>query len=418
MSAAKKNMADVQTDFGFNDPVRSSEATENSGTGSQAVPSTAHTELAAGADFIGPRRPVPAIGMFRFFEGFNGKAPTPLGCAKINYTKESADRQEKSAEEAVVWIRRYSKIPDDDRLARAQFLVPQIQEFGFSLGLYLAKNLRCGVALFLMLRDSIYKGFVDAAGQPLFPTKGAFIAAFLQEHGLSEEHDQISRLLRAASLWVAIVDAGLPFPAVLSRLYLLLTLPSQGVALWLYGELSKEAGDTEPSCAAIEAAVKKWNPPKTSRLDARDWRTVLLQDGREAEAMLASKTPDIQEARRILVKIITVLERRVPQKKNGRKKKGPQQPAALMPTKPCPLSLHMQDHHLELDLRGAAPEVISTIEKMAPGLNWNKTESERWRLCLPKGASASNAKRHHMREWLTRVLERLDYRGPPELIST
>lgn len=355
--------------------------------------------------------PSQEITIFRFIAGLNGEPPAPLALGGNHPDLPPEAFEAQRATEAQDWIAAFEKIPDENRPDRLRCLVPELHAFGLQVASQLSKNLRGGVSLMLMIKYGLYELLVDANGRPLFTSQKAFISAYLNAYNISDARDQVSRLLATAKLWLAIVQAGLPFPPVLSRLERLVTLPSLEVALHVYSSLVEAAGGKAPTLAEIEAEVDRWQKPPKNRPDNRDWIKTALRESMSAQVLLMSKEPDLHHAREIISKVTEILKARVPAEKGGKKPAKPP-PNSLMPSQPCPLALTIKGNHLQIEVSNPAPAVTKLLEATAPSLFWAKQSDQSWELLLPKGASAVHAKIFQMREWLTRTLEHLDFQAP------
>ncbi|MDI1251122.1 MAG: hypothetical protein PSV13_19830 [Lacunisphaera sp.] len=319
---------------------------------------------------------------------------------------------------AVSWLQQYSGIAEEDTVARTQYVAPQVHEFGLHLQVQLARQLLGAVALYLMVRDGLYQGLIDSMGRPRYSSAREFMDAFRVAYGLSRERDQVSRSQAAAALWVAIVEARLPHPPVLSRLYGLLTVGSLETALWLYGTVVQEAGGQAPSWASLDAAVFGWRDAgdeSGGKKDRRKFLDTLLVDSRALQRAALQPEPDLEAMRVGIAKFVAMLEARCkPAKKKARQAESAAA-ASRAQLKPCPVSLTQEGAVLALDASSAGAEVVDVFTRIAPASGWVLSRPKVWHCTLPKRASVTVAKRAQLGEWVTRVLERLGYQGPPRL---
>jgi hypothetical protein len=347
--------------------------------------------------------------LLAYFAGTQNELPVPLADTGTNPVLSAEEFEKKCIEKSFAWLKDYNAIPSDDGPGRARFLRKGLHNYGLALGNEFSRNLFGGVSLALMLRDSVYENIVDANRQRVFASGKHFTSCFLHAYGISGAEDQVSRLRRSADLWLMIVDGGLPHPPVLSRLDRLLTLDSLEVALFEYSELVKEASGRVPTLAAINQAVDRWKKPELPRPDRRAWARGLWTDLTKARDLLAQEAPPVKEIAQLLAKMDEILKQRVGEEGNKAKKKPPK---VNLPGKLCPLRLVCSGKSLKLHLEQTDAEVVALLATMAPSLGWTDITNARWQLRLPEGDSAAHAKKFHMVEWLTRVLERLDYQAP------
>lgn len=362
----------------------------------------------AGAELAKPANP------FALIAGLHGEQPHRLSIPHDTTALERAAKIElHGSKQTEQWLQGYLALDENNLVARAQYAACAALQLGGVMAVHLARVLRAGVALYLLVADGLWENFVEAGGEQRFSCKNEFIKAFLSYYRISDAKDQVSRLLATAELWVAIFRAPLPCPPVLSRLNRLVTLDSLAEALALYGELVQQSGGKVPTLEQIEAAVDRHRCEKAfgkgpKKRDGRSWVGAVRLELQAAREQLVREQPDVAAAIVLLDRACQVLATHAAKKQ---KRKAPSR-QTVVPTKPCPVSWADDGQSIVIDASGATAEVVAAIAEKAPSLPWQQQSAAVWRLALPAGESEGHAKRAQAREWLTRVLEHFGCMGP------